>query len=303
MSKPNQLLTSPSALKRLLQAMQILPQKGLGQHFLVDSNILRKLVEVAQVQPADRVLEIGPGPGALTQALLDTGAHLLAVEKDPLLAEQLLRLQTEDKRLVVACADFLSFPLPQTKRPLKVVANLPYLSSRAILQKLLPLSPSISTLTLMMQWEVAQKMLAAVRSTTYGPLALLVQSYASARICFKVAPTCFYPPPKVWSAVVHLTLQRPPAADMEGLFALIQRAFRQRRKRLTSSLQNAFPTQVVHEALATLGLRQESRPHELTLRHFIELFENIQTGAGQSRPRSEREEIGQREGALRDSAE
>ncbi|MES2273717.1 MAG: rRNA adenine dimethyltransferase family protein, partial [Chlamydiota bacterium] len=132
----------------------------MSQNFLIDQNIVHKILRIADVQPGDSVLEIGPGPGALTSALLEAGAHVFAVELDNLFADQLLRLQTADQRLHVFNADFLEFPLSCLPPSLKVVANLPYHITAPILEKIFNSAPLFSTLTIMVQKEVAERMAA-----------------------------------------------------------------------------------------------------------------------------------------------
>ncbi len=263
-----------SELLQFLEQIGAFPKKGLSQNFLVDQNIVRKIVELAEVKNGDSVLEIGPGPGALTEALLAAGARVLAVEKDHLFAKHLLRFQTADERLQVECADVLKFPFEQlTSGRWKVVANLPYNITTPILEKLVGSASRFESFTLMMQKEVADRIQAKPSTKAFGSLTLFLQFHTRVHGAFAVAPTCFYPAPSVHSTVLRLNTRTPPAVDETQLFALIHRAFQQRRKMLTSSLREIGKE--VAEALVSIGVVRTARPEELSLEQWISFAKKL----------------------------
>jgi 16S rRNA (adenine1518-N6/adenine1519-N6)-dimethyltransferase len=252
----------PSELRTFLEEAGLFAKKRLSQNFLIDGNIIQKILKTAQVQPGDRILEIGPGPGALTAALLEAGAHVTAIELDPLFATKLERLQTPDSRLEIISQDALLFPFET--RPGKVVANLPYHISTPLLTRLLPLTDAFTSLTVMVQKEFAERM------KEDSSLCLFVQFYATITSSFTVSPSCFYPRPTVSSAVVHCKLHSPPLKEADSFFILTRTAFQQRRKMLRTSLKSLYPH--IESALKALDLPPTTRPEELSLETFIALF-------------------------------
>lgn len=275
----------PSELKAFLTAERsLLPKKRLSQNFLIDGNIIRKIIRLADISSQDCILEIGSGPGALTQALLQTGANVIAVEMDPNFAKSLQEFQTEDKRLQVFKEDFLKFDLNKIfyacPQKIKVVANLPYHITTPILAKLLPLNAHINSLTVMVQKEVALRFLTKPGSKNWNSFSLFLRFYSQPFFGFKVAPTCFYPRPKVESAVVKLSLKIPPSlSSEEDFFTMTRTAFGQRRKMLKVSLKKLYPVDKIEEALCQLGKKNTLRPEQLSLDEFIAFFEKIYTGS------------------------
>jgi 16S rRNA (adenine1518-N6/adenine1519-N6)-dimethyltransferase len=258
-----------SELIPFLKNIEARPKKGLSQNFLVDPNILRKIVQTADVSPTDSVLEIGPGPGALTKALLETGARVYAIEMDALFAKELRRFQSD--KLTVFEADFLKFPLESLPRNLKVVANLPYHITTPILEKIF--AQPFSSLTIMVQKEVADRMSAPPGSKTFGSLSVFVQFYSQLHSFFPVSPSCFYPRPNVDSTVIRLDTRPLPDVDPTPFFFLVHKAFQQRRKMITSSLP--FPKERVKIALQEIGIRPDARPEMLSLDHWIRLTKQL----------------------------
>jgi 16S rRNA (adenine1518-N6/adenine1519-N6)-dimethyltransferase len=256
----------PSALQAFLKERGLHAKKGLSQNFLIDGNIIQKIVSTAGIKAGDQVIEIGPGPGALTEALLERGASVTAIEMDPLFAAELQRLPLE-----VVCCDFLTFPLEdffqQHPGKFKVVANLPYHITTPILTRLLPLNAWIDSLTIMVQKEFADRMIAEKRTPAYSSFTIFFQFYATAAKWFNVSPNCFYPRPKVHSTVVHCPLHPPPLkVEIEAFFQLTRTAFGKRRKMLRASLKALYPH-------IEQTLQSTARPEELSLQEFIELFE------------------------------
>ena len=230
-------LSHPSTLFPWLKQVETSPKRGLSQNFLIDANIVRNIVKTARVQSGDCVLEIGPGPGALTQELLKQGAHVIAIEKDARLAFELERLQI-DNRLQVIHADFLEYPLQELIRssPIKVVSNLPYHITSPILGKLCENASLFSSAWIMVQKEVAQRIVAQKNTKDMSSFTIFLKTYCDASIAFKVSKNCFYPVPKVDSCVVELAFRKPIFDDPEAFLPFVRRAFQQRRKMLRSTL-------------------------------------------------------------------
>lgn len=271
-------LFKPSELRAFLDEIGKTASKRLSQNFLIDGNIIRKILAAAEVKPNDLILEIGSGPGALTQALLDAGARVIAIEKDRVFAEALHRLQTSDKRLTVYAEDFLECALEKIiPSKAKVVANLPYQITTPILSRLVPLHTLFSTLTVMVQKEVAERYVAKKETPNYSSMTLFLEFYSKPKLCFTVEPTCFYPQPKIQSAVVHLTLKAPPAVSSEEkFFRMTRTAFQHRRKMLRASLKELYTTEKILEALHHMGLKPETRPEQLNLQDFLQLFHELE---------------------------
>lgn len=277
----------PSELRQFLESLGISPKKSLSQNFLVDRNILKKIVSLADVHPGDVVLEVGPGPGSLTEILLEAGASVIAVEKDEVLAGALQRLQGNESKLEVYCEDILAFPIEsclaknlKEGQKAKVIANLPYHVATPILTKLVELNTLISSLVIMVQEEVARRFTALPGNKAYGSLTVFLNFYCRPRYGFTVSPNCFYPPPKIHSAVVVLDLHRPPfVSDPGRFFQLTQTAFEHRRKMLRSSLRNLYDPIQVTEALSSLKINPLARPEDLSLNEFLRLFEGLRTHA------------------------
>lgn len=234
----------PSELMQFLQMLGIGPQKRLSQNFLLDRNIIDKIIAASQVSPKDFVLEIGPGPGSLTEALLEKEAQVFAVEKDPILANALSRLRVGERTLHIYCEDILKFSIENLKTLWtakgKIIANLPYHITTPIITMLLPMNDLFSSMTVLVQEEVARRFTAAPGSKEYGSITIFLNFYSKPSYAFTVSNKCFYPQPKVQSAVVKFELRKPPAiSDQEGFFTLVHTGFEQRRKMLRSSLKSS----------------------------------------------------------------
>lgn len=277
----------PTELRLFLNQLGIFPRKGLSQNFLIDGNIIRKIIQVAQVEKDDIVLEIGPGPGSLTQALLEAGAIVIAVEKDEILAHALERLQTPSGQLHVFCEDIMQFPIQEIvskhlkeHQKAKVIANLPYHLTTPILAALIPLRNLFSSLTVMVQEEVAQRFVASPNTKEYGSFTVFLNFYSQPHYGFFVSPHCFYPEPKVGSAVVRLDLREPPeVSDINSFFKLTRTSFEHRRKMLRASLKSLYPPQNITQALASIGKNVEARPETLSLADFIRLHHALSSAS------------------------
>jgi 16S rRNA (adenine1518-N6/adenine1519-N6)-dimethyltransferase len=254
-------IAHPKNLFPFLSELNAKPLKSLSQNFLIDANIIRKIADSVDAKEGDRILEIGPGPGALTEEFLKRGAHVIAIEKDRLFARALERLQTDDGRLTVIEGDFLAFDLDSLspRSPLKVAANIPYNIATPILQKLCEKRTLFSDAHLMVQKEMADRMAASPGSKQIGSLTLFLQVYAELSIAVKVSRNCFYPAPKVDSSVVRLAFREPPLEDPTPLISWIRRAYQQRRKMLRSTLGIQGPSSTL-------------RPEALSLEDWVALF-------------------------------
>src|SRR3989454_3574722 len=217
------------------------PRRSLGQHFLIDKNIVHKIVRLAELQPGETVLEIGPGQGILTEALLDSSGLVVAVELDAALCGRLRTTLGRRTNFRLIEGDALAFDYAQVPSPFLVVANLPYYVSTPLLFRLLEERRRIDRLVLMLQEEVVARLAAAPGGKDYGALSIAAQFYCEVRRAFRVAPTCFRPKPQVGSAVAVLTpLPKPrvSVADEAFFFRVVRAGFAHRRKALLNSLRD-----------------------------------------------------------------
>jgi 16S rRNA (adenine1518-N6/adenine1519-N6)-dimethyltransferase len=253
----------------LLSAHGLAPSKALGQHFLVDPNTARRIVRLAQVGPGDLVLEVGPGLGSLTLALLDAGAQVTAVELDERLATVLA--EVIDGRCHVVVGDALTLDLAALcgSGPVRVVANLPYNVAVPIVVRLLEEVPAVSTMLVMVQAEVAERLASPPGSRTYGAVSVKVDYYAQASAVGRVPRTVFLPEPNVDSALVAIERRATAAVDpglvsAERLFEVVRIAFGQRRKMLRRSLDGVVTPQAFERA----GVDPTRRPEDLDVAAF-----------------------------------
>ncbi|HEY6980676.1 16S rRNA (adenine(1518)-N(6)/adenine(1519)-N(6))-dimethyltransferase RsmA [Reyranella sp.] len=261
-------------LRETIAAHGLDARKRLGQHFLLDLNLTRRIARAAAPLATGTVVEIGPGPGGLTRALLLEGAaHVVAIEVDARAVDALRGLQAASGgRLEVVQGDALAIdPGTLGPSPRRIVANLPYNVSTALLIRWLHAADAIADMVLMFQKEVVDRLVAAPRSKDYGRLSVLAQHVCDVRRLFEVAPSAFVPPPKVTSAVARLT-PRPAArrlADLGPLEKVTASAFGQRRKMLRGSLLGLFRDPVL--VLESLKLSPTARAEELSVGDFVRL--------------------------------
>lgn len=270
----------PSELREYLQSLGVKPVKGMSQNFLIDGNILDKIVGLADVQPDDLVIEIGPGPGALTERLLDTGCEVIAIEKDTTFANALIALQ--HPRLSVFEADALEFDFAaeckKRGRKSKVVANLPYHITTPILHTLLTLDSCFTSATVMVQEEVARRLCFPCSIKDFVAFTLFLQYYSRPKYGFVVSPQCFYPAPRVHSAVIRLNLEkRCPVEDEGHFFELVTAAFAQRRKMIKATLKPWYEAEVIESTLEQIGKEPTSRPEELSLEEWVCFYSTLST--------------------------
>lgn len=264
-------------LTQFLSENGLQAKKGLSQNFLIDKNILSKMLVEANVQEGDSVLEIGPGPGVLTEALLLKGARVTAIEKDVNFARLLPRLGKEyPGKLYVHQGDALECELQKfTPLPSKIVANLPYQITAPILGKLLPLFPFFSSITVMVQKEVGERMSAQSGSKAFGHFSLFCQSYAKISYCSTVKNTCFFPAPKVDSAIVHCEMGPPIASDMEHFLQFSRIAFQHKRKTLKANLKYFYPKEKVEQFFEEQKLEATIRAEQISAKSLHRLWEKL----------------------------
>ena len=251
---------SPKDAADLLAAHGLRPRKALGQHFVVDPNTVRRIARLAGVGRGDRVVEIGAGLGSLTLALLETGAEVTAVEVDPGLAE-VLREVAPGARVVEADALALDWPSLLGQERWTLVANLPYNVASPLVADLLDEVPAITRMLVMVQREVADRLVAGPGDPAYGALSVKVAYWARARRAGRVPASVFLPPPNVASELVAVDRRPEPAVGVppEELFPLVRAAFAGRRKMLRRSLAGRVPA----DAFACAGVRPEARAEDL----------------------------------------
>jgi 16S rRNA (adenine1518-N6/adenine1519-N6)-dimethyltransferase len=253
--------------------------KRLGQNFLIDPNIVRKIVALAGITPSDTVLEIGPGRGILTEALCKAAAQVTAIEIDPRLHAYVAERQAEWPNVTLILDDALTYPLEQLPAGTIVAANLPYYISTPLLFRLLEHRDRFPRMVLMLQDEVADRLAAKPGGSNYGVLSVMAQYAADITKAFKVSAQCFRPRPEVGSAVVLLRTKkrRELSPEEEPKFAaLVKAAFAHRRKTLVNSLRDEGYDQLsVVGALEESGLSSSARAEVLTVQHFIELSRSV----------------------------
>jgi 16S rRNA (adenine1518-N6/adenine1519-N6)-dimethyltransferase len=251
---------SPKAAADLLASYGLRPRKALGQHFVVDPNTVRRIARLAGVGPGDRVVEIGAGLGSLTLALLETGAEVTAVEVDSALAE-VLRHVAPAARVVEADALRLDWEAVLGDGPWVLVANLPYNVASPLVADLLDGVPAITRMLVMVQREVAERLVAGPGDPAYGALSVKIAYWARAALAGRVPASVFLPPPNVASELVTIERRPEPAVDVapDELFPLVRAGFAGRRKMLRRGLAG----RVGAEAFACAGVRPEARAEDL----------------------------------------
>lgn len=263
-------------------------QKKYGQNFLIDEHVLNKIIAAAELTEDDYVIEIGPGIGTMTQRMAPKCKHVTAIEIDkeliPILSETLSEFDNVD----VINEDVLKVDLQKlidernNGKPVKVVANLPYYITTPIIMGLLETKIPIDTITVMVQKEVADRMMVGPGTKDYGALSLAVQYYAKPYIVANVPQNCFIPRPNVGSAVIRLTCHKEPPVAVKNeqlMFKLVRASFNQRRKTLVNGIANfaelSFTKDQVTEALASIGLSENIRGEALDLEKFALLADAL----------------------------
>lgn len=269
-------LLGASEIRALANELDLRPSKSLGQNFVIDANVCRKIVRLADVQINDEVVEIGPGLGSLTLALLKAGARVTAVEIDSRLASRLAQTAQEHgvtTGLELVCEDALSVSQLPTS-PKKLVANLPYNVSVPVLLHFLESFPSIESGIVMVQHEVAERLAAEPGTKSYGAPSVKAAWWCDVDLADVVSRTIFWPVPNVDSALVRFKRHDAPGSEVlrKRTFQLIDGAFGQRRKMLRSALAARFGSSTLAEtALEKAGINPTDRGESLTIDDFVRL--------------------------------
>lgn len=277
-------LSNPKVTIEIIQKYNFAFQKRFGQNFLIDGHVVEKIIRAAEITKEDTVLEIGPGIGTMTQYLAEAAGKVYAVEIDRNLLPILDETLAEYDNVTVINEDILKVDIEKLTdgKPVKVVANLPYYITTPIIMGLFENHVPASSITVMVQKEVAQRMQAGPGSKDYGALSLAVQYYAEPYIVANVPPNCFMPRPNVGSAVIRLrSYEKPPVTveDEAFMFRLIRASFNQRRKTLQNAINNSPELSVTKEevvqALSRMGLSESVRGETLTLAQFAQLSDEL----------------------------
>lgn len=283
-------LINPQSTFDVLNKYHFSFQKKYGQNFLIDSHVLDKIIDAAEITKDDYVIEIGPGIGTMTQGLCKRAKEVSAIEIDAALIPILRDTLKEYDNINIIHGDVLKVDLMalikerNDGKPVKIVANLPYYITTPIIMGLFESHVPIESITVMVQKEVAERMQVGPGTKDYGALSLAVQYYAKPYIVANVPPNCFVPRPKVGSAVIRLTSHTTNPVDVKDenlMFKLIRASFNQRRKTLVNGLKNAqeldFTKEEILEAMRLTGLDENVRGETLTLEQFAALTNSFLT--------------------------
>lgn len=272
-----------SSVSQLLRQFDIRPRKGLGQNFLISDGLLKRIVDAADLDQRDVVLEVGAGVGTLTRRLCERAGHVVALELDERLLPLLQQTLGAYGNVDVLHGDVLAFkPGDLVSPPYKVVGNLPYYITSAVLRHFLEASAKPSLLVVTVQKEVADRIVAGPGEMSL--LAVSVQFYGQPRVIAKAPPGAFYPSPGVHSAVVRIDMHSSPqlpAEQEEGFFDVVRAGFAQRRKQLRNSLSPGLklPVEEMVEALHRAGLDERQRPQELSVAQWVRLHRELADAA------------------------
>ena len=271
---------TPATIPALLERHGVAPSRALGQNFLADPNTARRIVRLAGVADGDRVLEIGPGIGSLTVALLEAGAHVTAVELDRHVVPALLDTVGADAITLVTgdamTVDYATV-LGDDDDPWRAVSNLPYNVATPVVMRLLEDAPRVASMLVMVQREVGERLAAGPGTKAYGAVSVKVAYFARARVVGIVPPSVFVPAPRVDSALVELVRHaEPPVAvpSPDRLFALVRAGFGQRRKMLRGALRAELGDDVV-ATLTAAAIDPEARAETLTLDDWARLAQVV----------------------------
>jgi 16S rRNA (adenine1518-N6/adenine1519-N6)-dimethyltransferase len=265
-----QLTLSRSRINELLDQAGLAPRRDLGQNFVADANTVRRIASLARVGSGDHVVEVGAGLGSLTLALADTGAQVTAVEVDAGVVPVLRDVVSNRSNVTVVEADAMRVDwhsLLAGNEHWKLVANLPYNVATPLVCDLLDDVPSIESMLVMVQREVAERFAAPPGNKQYGAVSVKIAYWGTARVVGHVPASVFVPRPNVESALVRIDRRQPPAVDRDALFTLVRTAFGQRRKMLRRSLAGIVDTAV----FAAAAVSPEDRPEQLAIDDWVRL--------------------------------
>lgn len=277
-------LTNPSELKNIIGKHGFSFSKSLGQNFLIDENVLSAIVDNSGVSKLSGALEIGPGAGVLTCALAERAAKVVTVEIDKTLMPVLEDTLSGFDNTVIVNEDIMKTDLKALFEEhfkgmeVQVVANLPYYITTPVIMKLLESGETITSITVMVQKEVAMRMAAAPGGKDYGALSVAVQFYSDTKIITKAEPSCFIPQPKVASTVIRMDIQKEPKVktiDTDFYFKVVKSAFGQRRKTLVNALTNSpylsLSKECILQSIRDTGFDENIRGEKLSIYDFAEL--------------------------------
>ncbi|MDY6796300.1 MAG: 16S rRNA (adenine(1518)-N(6)/adenine(1519)-N(6))-dimethyltransferase RsmA [Actinomycetota bacterium] len=277
-------LAKPSVVAEILERHGIRLTRSLGQHFLIDGNVLRRLVTAADLKPSDTVLEIGPGIGTLTEELCDCAGRVVAVETDSRLATVLRDILGDRDNLELVEGDALRVDLTaffSEEEPVKLVSNLPYNISTPLILHVLREMPQVITMTVTVQRELADRYMASPGKSAYGGVSVKIRILAEVEWETHVPPTVFLPQPRVQSSIIRIQRRDSPVSrpEMDGFFHFLNAAFAKRRKMLVNSLGGGrtpyCPRGRVEEALRVTGSPLSCRAEELTGEQLLEIFRRL----------------------------
>jgi 16S rRNA (adenine1518-N6/adenine1519-N6)-dimethyltransferase len=274
-------LTSPATIKQLLSKYETRPSKGLGQNFLIDAHVLEKIIDEADIKPTDTILEVGPGIGTLTQKLAEHGGKIVAVEKDKKMIEVLKETLKDFKNVEILDDDILKLdPKPYTLNPYKLVANIPYYLTSPLIRKFLESKNPPSEIILMVQKEVAKRICS--NPPDMSLLAVSVQFYAKAKIVSYVSKNCFWPSPKIDSAIIKITPQKKYDVSPDLFFSVVKAGFSQPRKQLVNNLttlKSADGVKLTKDKISAWllqnNLKSNQRAETLTISDWINLTKSF----------------------------
>lgn len=277
----NKRLYSPNKIRETLDKYDFKFSKSLGQNFLIDGNVVRKIVRQAGITKEDYVLEIGPGMGTLTEELAINAKKVVAVELDRKLLPILDETLENYDNVEIIYGDILEIDIKKLIEeklgggPVKLVANLPYYVTTPIIGKLLEEDLDLESISVMVQKEVADRMAASPGSKSYGSLSVFVNFYTNPKVVVKVPKTVFMPQPKIDSSVIKLDLKKElPEIDREKFFKVVKAAFSKRRKTIINSLSTYgfdLEKEEIRQALEKVGIKPEERAENISVEDFIKL--------------------------------
>jgi len=279
-------LTSPQVIKKIMGNSGLKFNKSLGQNFLIDDEVLAKTIKASGVNEGYGVIEIGPGIGTLTAELAENAGKVVAIELDRQIAEYLKTAFVAYKNVEIIQGDALKLNLNDiisehlNGMPVVVVANLPYYITTPLIMKFLEEALPLESITVMIQKEVAERIVAEANTKDYGALSVAVQFYATPEIIVLVPPECFMPAPKVTSAIIKIDIKnhiKPQVSHVNKFFKVIKAAFGQRRKTLVNALSSAFemPKDELRKLILLVCGNENARGETLNISQFIQICEKI----------------------------
>ena len=270
-------LSNPDVVRYVVNRFGLRMNKKLGQNFLIRHSVVDDIADAADIGEGDPVLEIGPGIGTLTQALAETGAAVTAVELDDHLLPVLDKTLEHYDNVRVVHGDIMRTDIEtlMNHKPFKVCANLPYYITTPIIMKLLEQKLPIERIVVMVQKEVAERMVAVPGHKIYGALSVSVQYYTEPKMLFEISPKCFMPAPEVTSAVVAMDVRREPPVDLmdeKRFFSVVKAAFQQRRKTLSTALKTTCMSKdQIANVLEAASIDGKRRGETLSLQEFADI--------------------------------